>query len=110
MPGFKRMTAPEGQWPENVGIVALEIYFPSQYVDQTELEKFDGVSAGKYTIGLGQGKMGFCSDREDINSLCLTVVQNLMERNQIPFDAIGRLEVRISFAFENLHSPFLNFC
>ena len=38
------------------------------------MEVHDGVSAGKYTIGLGQTKMGFCSDREDINSLCLTVV------------------------------------
>ena len=35
-----------------------------QCVDQTELEKFDGVSAGKYTIGLGQTKMSFCDDRE----------------------------------------------
>ncbi|NXY86921.1 HMCS1 protein, partial [Alcedo cyanopectus] len=70
-----------------------EIYFPSQYVDQTELEKYDGVDAGKYTIGLGQSKMGFCSDREDINSLCLTVVQKLMERNSLSYDCIGRLEV-----------------
>ena len=29
-----------------------------------ELEKFDGVSTGKYTIGLGQTKMSFCDDRE----------------------------------------------
>ncbi|TQS33415.1 hypothetical protein Golomagni_06242 [Golovinomyces magnicellulatus] len=35
-----------------------------QYVEQSELEKFDGVSAGKYTIGLGQTKMAFCDDRE----------------------------------------------
>jgi hypothetical protein len=35
-----------------------------QCVDQAELEKFDGVSAGKYTIGLGQTKMSFCDDRE----------------------------------------------
>lgn len=70
-------------WPSNVGILAIELYFPSQYVDQTELEKFDGVSEGKYTIGLGQSKMGFCSDREDINSLCLTVVKNLMEKHGI---------------------------
>jgi hypothetical protein len=35
-----------------------------QYVEQSELEKFDGVSAGKYTIGLGQTKMSFCDDRE----------------------------------------------
>jgi len=35
-----------------------------QYVEQSELEKFDGVSSGKYTIGLGQTKMSFCDDRE----------------------------------------------
>lgn len=80
-------------WPENVGIRAIEVLFPSQYVDQTELEKFDGASAGKYTIGLGQSKMGFCSDREDVNSLCLTVVSRLMERHQIKHADIGRLEV-----------------
>jgi hypothetical protein len=33
-------------------------------VEQSELEKFDGVSTGKYTIGLGQTKMSFCDDRE----------------------------------------------
>ncbi|EAA11950.3 AGAP005847-PA [Anopheles gambiae str. PEST] len=82
-----------GQWPEDVGILGLEIVFPSQYVDQTELEAFDGVSAGKYTIGLGQQRMGFCSDREDINSLCLTAARNLLERHSIPLDRIGRLEV-----------------
>ena len=35
-----------------------------QYVEQSELEKFDGASTGKYTIGLGQTKMTFCDDRE----------------------------------------------
>jgi hydroxymethylglutaryl-CoA synthase len=38
---------------ENVGILAIEIYFPSTFVNQDELEVFDGVSKGKYTIGLG---------------------------------------------------------
>jgi hydroxymethylglutaryl-CoA synthase len=71
--------------PQDIGIKAIELYFPSQVsrlsfspeggasqkltfhcqcVDQVELEKFDGVSAGKYTIGLGQTKMSFCDDRE----------------------------------------------
>ena len=68
---------------KDVGILAVEIYFPNRYVDQSELEDFDGVSKGKYTIGLGQLKMGFCDDREDINSICLTVVQRLMERKKI---------------------------
>ncbi|XP_069497493.1 hydroxymethylglutaryl-CoA synthase, mitochondrial [Ambystoma mexicanum] len=80
-------------WPQDVGILALEVYFPSQYVEQQELEKYDGVDAGKYTVGLGQTRMGFCSDREDINSLCLTVVQRLMERNNLQGSSIGRLEV-----------------
>lgn len=35
-----------------------------QCVEQSELEKFDGVSSGKYTIGLGQARMAFCDDRE----------------------------------------------
>ncbi|ENN70229.1 hydroxymethylglutaryl-CoA synthase 1 [Dendroctonus ponderosae] len=80
-------------WPEDVGIIAMEIIFPAQYVDQTELEQYDGVSAGKYTVGLGQKKMGFCNDREDINSLCLTVVDNLLTRYQVKPQEIGRLEV-----------------
>jgi len=82
-----------GVWPQDVGIIAMEVYFPSQYVDQSELETFDGASAGKYTVGLGQARMGFCTDREDINSLCLTVVQRLVERNGLSYEEIGRLEV-----------------
>uniref|UniRef100_A0A2K6TBU9 3-hydroxy-3-methylglutaryl-CoA synthase 2 n=1 Tax=Saimiri boliviensis boliviensis TaxID=39432 RepID=A0A2K6TBU9_SAIBB len=80
-------------WPKDVGILALEVYFPAQYVDQTDLEKYNNVEAGKYTVGLGQTHMGFCSVQEDINSLCLTVVQRLMERMQLPWDSVGRLEV-----------------
>ncbi|XP_012617316.2 hydroxymethylglutaryl-CoA synthase, mitochondrial [Microcebus murinus] len=80
-------------WPKDVGILALEVYFPAQYVDQTDLEKYNNVEAGKYTVGLGQTEMGFCSVQEDINSLCLTVVQRLMERTKLPWDSVGRLEV-----------------
>ena len=79
--------------PADVGIKAMEIYFPTRYVAQEELEKYDGVSAGKYTIGLGQNAMAFCGDREDINSVCMTAVHNLLEKYDIPYEAIGRLEV-----------------
>ncbi|KAL1439427.1 hypothetical protein MTO96_010244 [Rhipicephalus appendiculatus] len=82
MPSFKQNET--RGWPENVGILAMEIYFPYLYVDQTELEAYDGVSTGKYTVGLGQDRMGFCSDREDINSLCLTVTSRLLERTGVP--------------------------
>lgn len=89
------MNIPNGHpcWPEDVGIIDMEIYFPSYFVYQEELEIYDNVSKGKYTIGLGQNRMGFCSDREDINSLCLTVVQQLMQKRELSFNQIGRLEV-----------------
>lgn len=32
----------------------MEVYFPSTYVKQTDLEVAYGASAGKFTIGLGQ--------------------------------------------------------
>ncbi|EGF77294.1 hypothetical protein BATDEDRAFT_33695 [Batrachochytrium dendrobatidis JAM81] len=77
----------------NVGIHAIEVYFPKKCVDQAQLEQFDGVSSGKYTIGLGQTKMAFCDDREDINSMCLTVVKSLMDKYNVSYSQIGRLEV-----------------
>ncbi|ORX98748.1 hydroxymethylglutaryl-CoA synthase [Clohesyomyces aquaticus] len=79
--------------PSNIGIKGIELYFPSQCVDQSELEKFDGVSQGKYTIGLGQTKMSFCDDREDIYSLALTTVSSLFKKYNVDPKSIGRLEV-----------------
>jgi len=70
----------EKGWPEDVGILGIEIYFPCQFVSmvrssyklsieflwqdifQKDLEVYDNVSEGKYTIGLGQQNMGFCSE------------------------------------------------
>lgn len=79
--------------PENVGILAMETYVASRAVKQADLEKADGVSAGKYTIGLGQQRMAFVDDREDINSVCMTAVQRLLDNYGIDPTAIGRLEV-----------------
>ncbi|KAK5070951.1 3-hydroxy-3-methylglutaryl coenzyme A synthase [Lithohypha guttulata] len=79
--------------PQNIGIKAVEIYFPQQCVEQSELEKFDGVAAGKYTIGLGQTRMSFCDDREDIYSIALTTLSSLFKKYSIDPANIGRLEV-----------------
>lgn len=65
---------------KNVGILAIEVYTPSTYIEQKELEEHSGVSAGKYTLGLGQDGLGFCGDSEDVNSLALTVVHSLLEK------------------------------
>ncbi|XP_014503130.1 hydroxymethylglutaryl-CoA synthase [Vigna radiata var. radiata] len=79
--------------PTNVGILAMDIYFPPTCVTQEALEGHDGVSKGKYTIGLGQDCMAFCSEVEDVISMSLTVVASLLEKFNVDPKQIGRLEV-----------------
>ncbi|KAI3716772.1 hypothetical protein L1987_67896 [Smallanthus sonchifolius] len=79
--------------PQNVGILAMEIYFPPTCIQQDILEDFDGVSKGKYTIGLGQDCMAFCSEVEDVISMGLTAVTSLLEKYGVDPRQIGRLEV-----------------
>lgn len=87
------MNNSSNHWPNNVGILAMEIYFPNTFVEQSDLEKYNNVSKGKYTIGLGQNRMAFCSDREDINSICLTVTKSLLEKHSICLKDIGFLMI-----------------
>ncbi|KAK8935754.1 Hydroxymethylglutaryl-CoA synthase [Platanthera zijinensis] len=78
---------------KDVGILAMDIYFPSACVQQESLEVFDGASKGKYTIGLGQDCMAFCTELEDVISMSLTVTTSLLEKYHIDPKQIGRLEV-----------------
>lgn len=78
--------------PENVGILAMEAYFPQSCLPQTALEEADGC-AGKYTVGLGQESLAFFDDREDVASVLLSALVRLMEGYGITPDQIGRLEV-----------------
>ncbi|KAI6707272.1 hypothetical protein NL676_010234 [Syzygium grande] len=78
---------------KNVGILAMEIYFPPTCVQQEALEVHDGVSKGKYTIGLGQDCLAFCTEVEDVISMSLTAVTSLLEKYGIDPKQIGHLEV-----------------
>ncbi|XP_008777803.1 hydroxymethylglutaryl-CoA synthase-like [Phoenix dactylifera] len=78
---------------KDVGILAMDFYFPPTCVQQEALEAYDGASKGKYTIGLGQDCMAFCTELEDVISMSLTVVTSLLEKYQIDPKQIGRLEV-----------------
>ncbi|KAL0282057.1 UNVERIFIED_CONTAM: Hydroxymethylglutaryl-CoA synthase [Sesamum angustifolium] len=79
--------------PKNVGILAMEIYFPPTCIQQEVLEAHDGASKGKYTIGLGQDCMAFCSEVEDVISMSMTAVTSLLEKYGVDPKQIGRLEV-----------------
>jgi len=78
--------------PQNVGILAMDLYFPRRYVSQEDLETVDGCT-GKYTIGLGQKSMSFVDDREDILSIFKTVLYSLLRKYDIDPKSIGRLEI-----------------
>nr|AEC13715.1 hydroxymethylglutaryl-CoA synthase [Catharanthus roseus] len=78
---------------KNVGILAMEIYFPPTCIKQEILEAYDGASKGKYTIGLGQDCMGFCTEVEDVISMSMTAVTSLLQKYNIDPKQIGRLEV-----------------
>jgi hydroxymethylglutaryl-CoA synthase len=71
----------------------MEYYIPSRYVSQAALEAADGVSPGKYTVGLGQDRMAFVDDREDANSIALSALQRLLDSYGLDPASIGRLEV-----------------
>ena len=60
--------------PTNIGIKAIEVFFPKSYILQDDLEERDievlgeekrQQIKGKYTKGLGQTALAFCTDRED---------------------------------------------
>jgi hypothetical protein len=76
----RRRSSPPPSRDKNVGILGIEVYTPSTYVSQSDLEDHSGVSKGKYTLGLGQEGLGICGDSEDVNSLSLTVVHSLLEK------------------------------
>ena len=59
-------------------------------VEQEELERYDGVAPGKYTSGLGQRRMAFCGDQEDVVSISLTAVKRLLEKYDVDPRDIGR--------------------
>jgi hydroxymethylglutaryl-CoA synthase len=79
--------------PSDVGILSIELYAPSTYLDQAELEVYDKVARGKYLYGLGQLRLSVFGDREDVNSISLTVLHNLLTKNNIDPKRVGRLEV-----------------
>ncbi|KNC70051.1 hypothetical protein SARC_17428, partial [Sphaeroforma arctica JP610] len=70
----------------------LPINLMVKLYDDNFSEKQDSVTTGKYTIGLGQDHMAYCTDLEDIHSIALTVTSRLMRRAVIGYNKIGRLE------------------
>lgn len=55
---------------------ALLVYFFLFPTKQEALEAHDGASKGKYTIGLGQDCLAFCTEVEDVISMRLLILHS----------------------------------
>ena len=81
------------------GLISIELYIPKTFIMQKDFEQSKNLPDGKITKGLGQHQMSFVSELEDVNSMALTVLRNLMRRTKLTAADIGKLE----FATETLH-------
>lgn len=82
---------------KDIGILAVEIYFPKSYIAQTTIEtKYE--CPGKYTKGLGQLSMAICDEAEDVISIALTVTKQLVERLELDLKNVGFLEALALFS------------
>ena len=62
-------------------------------MSQEDLEAYDKVQPGKYTLGLGQRNMAFTGDQEDVVSMSLTAVHSLLEKYEVDPCDIGRCRI-----------------
>jgi hydroxymethylglutaryl-CoA synthase len=70
----------------------MEVHIPGQYFAQSEKEVEDGCE-GKYTQGLGQKNCTYCADNEDVVSMALTVVRNMLLKGGVDPAHVGRIDV-----------------
>ncbi len=74
------------------GILHIEVYTPPYAIKQTELEIQDNC-AGKYVKGLGQIERSVNHFDEDVISMALQVVKNMLRKTGILKSDIGRIDV-----------------
>ncbi|KIJ89909.1 hypothetical protein K443DRAFT_117364 [Laccaria amethystina LaAM-08-1] len=81
--------------PKDVGILAMEVYFPCRCISEADLKVFDGAPQGKYTVGLGQEYMAWPDDLliAGILNFRSTAVAGLLEKFNVDPKSIGRLDV-----------------
>ncbi len=81
------------------------VYIPKLVCSQQDLEREHGVSAGKYTLGLGQSSISVpTGDAEDVNSVAMTVLSSLLKKFDVPLHRVGRLEVGTESAVDKSKS------
>ena len=80
-------------WEMEFGIIGTHLYFPRTFVSMDSLARLNNTPIEKLKIGLGQLNMSFTYPMEDVNSLCMSAVHQLLSELGIAANSIGRLSV-----------------
>ena len=82
------------------GIDDIGIYIPQLYLDASDFAKARGLDPGKLERGLGIGQMAIVDTNQDPACLASNACLNVMQKNKLTPDQIGRLYVATESSFD----------
>jgi len=82
------------------GIDDIAIYIPQLYVEASDFAKARGLDPEKLERGLGIGQMAIVDTNQDPACLASNACLNVMQKNKLSPDEIGRLYVATESAFD----------
>ena len=82
------------------GIDNIGIYIPQLYLDASDFAKARGLDPEKLERGLGIGQMAIVDTNQDPACLASNACLNVMQKNKLSPDEIGRLYVATESAFD----------
>ena len=82
------------------GIDDIGIYIPQLYLDASDFAKARGLDPGKLERGLGIGQMAIVDTNQDPACLAANACLNVMQKNKLTPDQIGRLYVATESSFD----------
>ncbi|KAF9764820.1 Hydroxymethylglutaryl-CoA synthase [Nosema granulosis] len=87
-----------------IGIVAMEYQFPKYVIKQEEVANGLKIDINKLKIGLGLEEFSVPDQNEDCVSLALSAISNLLEKNSIDLNDVGKIEVGSESNFDGAKS------
>ncbi|WUR04174.1 hydroxymethylglutaryl-coA synthase [Vairimorpha necatrix] len=88
----------------SVGIVGIEYQLPCYKIDEAEIAPKIGWELNKIKIGLGMHEFGVVGHKEDVVSLALSAVDNLLVKYNVDPKDVGKIEVGTESHFDSAKS------
>lgn len=89
---------------KSVGILGIEYQLPCNKMDESEVAFEIGWDINKIKIGLGMHEVGVVGYKEDVVSLALSAVENLLVKYNVNVKDVGKIEVGSECHFDGAKS------